>query len=168
MTIAAFDLGNHTGIAINSGDTVSIETKKWSTDAEDRVSRGSRMDRRRDPRVVRFFEYVRDCPAQLLVFEDVLFVKSRIQAHLWASYRTALWLGAGNRMIECVATGVLKKFASGNGGATKEQMETALKRKHPTRWTMGLDDNAIDAIWLWIWAQQNLSRTPLDKVNLPK
>jgi hypothetical protein len=65
-----------------------------------------------------------------------------------------------------VATGVLKRFATGNGGATKEQMENALKRQHPTRWTMGLDDNAVDAIWLWLWAQKNLSRTPLDKLKL--
>jgi hypothetical protein len=61
-------------------------------------------------------------------------------------------------VIECVPTGTLKKFATGHGGATKEMMEVHLKRKHPGCWRSGLDDNGVDALWLWQWARQNLSR----------
>lgn len=112
-----------------------------------------------------FFEYVRsfESKVDLVVFEDVQFQSSTMQTQLWASWRTAVWLAFPKTLIDCVPVGTLKKFATSNGGATKEQMSAALKRQHPGRWNANLDDNTIDAIWLWLWAQKNLSRTPLDK-----
>jgi len=52
----------------------------------------------------------------------------------------------------------LKKFATGHGGATKPMMESALRRKYPSFWNPYMDDNAIDAAWLYLWAKQNLGR----------
>lgn len=170
MNILALDLGNHTGVAWNNGERFHSLSKTWATPKTITFNHKHRLDRRQDPRLLRFFEYLQIFSGEfidIVVFEDVQFASSRMQAHLWASFRTAVWLAFPKTIIECIPTGTLKKFATGNGGATKEQMEIALKRQHPTRWTMGLDDNAIDAVWLWLWAQKNLSRTPLDKLNRP-
>jgi len=164
--ILALDLGTHTGVAFNSANGVGFwaETKAWATDEEVTRNGKSRLDRRCDPRITRFFDYLKtfEAEADIVVFEDVLFASSRMQAHLWASFRTAVWLAFPDTLIECVPTGTLKKFAC-NGGATKDQMSLALKRKFPMYWKAKYDDNAIDAIWLWLWADKNLSRTPLTK-----
>lgn len=166
MNILALDLGTTTGIASNRGDTFWAGSKRWATPDEIKINRKFRQDRRQDPRLVKFFNFLQayhdlDC----VIFEDVQFQSSTMQTQLWSSFRTAVWLAFPKTLIDCVPVGTLKKFATGNGGATKEQMENALKRQHPTRWTAALDDNAIDAIWLWLWAQKNLSRTPLDKLK---
>jgi hypothetical protein len=52
----------------------------------------------------------------------------------------------------------LKKFATGSGGADKTGVERALRRQYPRANIEGLDDNAIDAIWLLLWAKINLAR----------
>jgi len=72
-------------------------------------------------------------------------------------------------IVECVPVGTLKKFATGHGGATKAMMVKALV-KSDTRFfavdnpecafynTQVINDDAVDAVWLWKWAEQNLSR----------
>lgn len=165
MNILALDLGTATGFAWNNGEEFIALTKIWATDKEISFNRKQRMDRRRDPRLVKFFESLRTfCHGNvdLVVFEDVQFQSATMQTQLWASWRTAVWLAFPGTLIDCVPVGTLKKFAC-NGGATKAQMSAALKRQHPDLWCSAYDDNTIDAIWLWLWAQKNLSRTPLDK-----
>ncbi len=106
--------------------------------------------------------------ADTLVFEDVKFASSQAQAHLWASFRGAVWAWAvskapRNIRISSLNTGTLKKFGTGHGNATKEMMAAALLRKLPAA-TVGptadtvrmhseiLDDNAVDALHLLLWA----------------
>lgn len=187
MNIAAFDLGTHAGYCYNAavGEGTQLGTYELATKAEIKALREERLDRRCDPRVVNFFRLVtgvlmKDVDA--VVFEDVQFASYTYQAQLWASYRTALQLACLSaqrlKTIECVPVGTLKKFAA-FGNATKGMMsEMALKRfpkffdgyrlsakglYHEEK-KITLDDNAIDAFWIWAWAQQNLGKVELDKV----
>jgi hypothetical protein len=54
----------------------------------------------------------------------------------------------------------LKKFATGYGGAKKDEMKRSLLCRHPEIDIQGMDDNAIDAIWIYLWASTNLARLP--------
>lgn len=159
MNILALDLGTITGYALGMQRPIA-GSKLWAEDDELKQARKNRMDRRCDLRVKRFFDWLTTGiprTANLVVFEDVEFAHSRMQAQLWASYRTAVWLAFSAEIIECVPVGTLKKFA-GHGGANKEAMLRFLNKQHPEIETEGMDDNAIDACWLWLWAKENLGR----------
>lgn len=149
-------------------------------------ARRLRMDRRCDVRVIRLFDWLRGLPFEpdIVVFEDVQFQSYTQQCQLWSSLRAAVWLAFNHAPIniECVPVATLKKFATGHGGATKQMMCDALWRQYPDRFgpsqkkesvwdffgmaagpsgsPQRLDDNAVDAIWLWLWARINLMRTP--------
>lgn len=157
MNILALDLGSTTGYAVGI-DSPCCDSIEWASKGELKRASHARMDRRCDLRVTRFFEWLKlQTEIDLVVFEDVEFIKYRMQAQLWASYRTAVWLAFPSQKIECVSLKTLKKFA-GHGGADKDMMRSFLVRKHPELFDMSLDDNAIDAAWLWLWAKQNLGR----------
>jgi hypothetical protein len=100
----------------------------------------------------------------LVIIEDVCFSTYTLQTQLWSSFRAAVWLTFGQScVLECVPVTTLKRFASGSGAADKFAMEKALKIHHSELWKeeyAGKDDT-IDAIWLWLWSQQNLSRIKL-------
>lgn len=51
-----------------------------------------------------------------------------------------------------VHSGTLKKFATGNGKATKAEMVEAARSKWPGIFIM--DDNHADALWVWEWARK--------------
>lgn len=159
MNILALDLGSTTGYAFDDGGLPTCGSTEWATKAELSKAKKGRMDRRCDVRVVAFAHWLRAFHDQvdMVVFEDVEFIKYRMQAQLWASYRTAVWLTFPSHKIECVSLKTLKKFA-GHGGADKDMMRSFLVRKHPELFDMSLDDNAIDATWLWLWAKKNLGR----------
>lgn len=162
MKILALDLGTKTGIAFGGTDLApAVETQRWATAKEITEYRKRRMDRRRDPRLIRFFGYLQALRAErpdVVVFEDVQFSSSTMQTQLWASWRTAVWLAFDPpTIIECVPTGTLKKFA-GSGGLDKDGMSQALQRQHPLLWCPKYDDNAIDAIWIWLWAKKTFGR----------
>lgn len=165
MNILALDLGSTTGFAYGTGQCPIIDSRTWATDAELKAMRLCRLDRRGDIRVIRFFDWLtslhNECKFDAVVFEDVKFVRSQAQAHLWASFRTTVWLAFPSTHIECVDVGTLKKFATGHGGADKALMSAALHRGYSSLWNSRLDDNAIDAVWLWVWAKQNLGRAKL-------
>ena len=165
MNILTLDLGTHTGYALNHGEHFEHGTWLLASAKEVTTWGKDRSRRRCDPRVIRLhatlvmlqdkynFEHV--------VFEDVLFGSTTYQCQLWSSFRAAVWLGIPAARIECVPVGTLKKFATGHGGATKEMMAAALARKHPEiHLTEDSTDDTVDAIWLWYWSKQNLSRKP--------
>jgi Holliday junction resolvasome RuvABC endonuclease subunit len=133
-----------------------------------------RGDRRNDRRIRALWEFLEDMDEtvgfDVIVFEDVQFVRSTAQAHLWASFRTVVWLYAVMHELttECLATGKLKVFATGCGSATKEMMASWLVQKHrdAVNFYDGalrlldndtiLDDNAVDATHLLLWAEKVL------------
>lgn len=158
MNILAVDLGTKTGFAYNRGAELSVGTWELATKKEITAWGKMRLTRRKDPRVDRLCRNLADLGTfDVVIFEDVEFIKYQKQAQLWASLRTALWQCADGILFECVPVTTLKKFATGSGKATKEAMAkflTGIDHK-------GRDDNAVDAIWLWQWAKVNLTRTKL-------
>lgn len=175
MNILALDLGTETGWALSRDGAVTAGTWTLATREEVAAARKLRMDRRCDIRFTRlcknlkeFFPPFSRDGLDWVVFEDVEFVRSRMQAHLWATWRAAVWTTAAlGAEIDCLATGKLKKFATGNGGADKDQMARALTLDpryeldkegiHDKLMDVILDDNAVDAVHLLRWARQTFT-----------
>lgn len=169
MRILALDLANKTGWAHDCTGGLIAGTFRLGTDKEIENWGKTRMNRRCDDRVCRLIKFIADLRPEAIVWEDVQFVKSTFQGQLWPSLRTAIWAYACSNkvLVECVPVQTLKKFATGKGGATKEGMCRALAssdRRFSARGEtvfdsetdLWLDDNAVDAIWLWRWAKHNL------------
>lgn len=163
MNVLALDLGSTTGFAFSHpSGTPIIGSHTWATDKELKAMRQTRHDRRGDIRVIRFYDWLTTLHTanafDAVVFEDVQFSSFTAQTQLWASFRTTVWLAFPRTLIECVPVGTLKKYATGSGAADKNLMMWALRKQWPGYWNESLDDNAVDAAWLWLWTKQNLSR----------
>lgn len=178
--ILALDLGTNVGFAYNMGDSFCCGTWVLASPKCLREQKKTRANRRQDIRVIELYRMVKNLSIasafDCILFEDVQFSSSTAQTQLWSSLRTAVWIAAfgSNTLVECVPTGTLKKFATGSGAAKKEQMGVALCRRYSDfvvgknqtskfkvfRGLQELDDNAVDAVWLWKWGQTNLSRKP--------
>lgn len=174
MNILALDLGRLTGWALSAGESVPVIAGTWELESEKgmRYARKLRMDRRLDPRVMALLNNLggvhRQARLGWIFFEDVKFANSQAQAHLWASFRGAIWAFAHLNGIECdcLNTASLKKFATGNGHADKPAMMAALVSRFPKKYAWNdektlvkdlkrgilLDDNATDALHLLSWA----------------
>jgi hypothetical protein len=173
-SILALDLGTTTGYARWDFDRVFTMSISWATPKEVTAWKRKRLTRRGDPRVLRFYDWldleIRRENASHIVFEDVEFCSQTYQCQLWTSFRTCVWLVAHLRgcQVEAVPVGTLKKFATGTGAATKQAMALALIKSSggQFQWDRSkqavfdtvtkkyLDDNAIDALWLYSWAQE--------------
>jgi Holliday junction resolvasome RuvABC endonuclease subunit len=171
MKILSLDLGTTTGWAIRREGKLRAGSVLLATEKALAIQRKVRGDRRGDARIQALWEFIEDMHESnsfdAIVFEDVQFVRSTAQAHLWASFRTTVWLYAylHEKTTECLATGKLKIFATGCGSATKEMMAAWLIKKYPEtiRFYDGqirlldndaiLDDNAVDATHLLLWAE---------------
>lgn len=159
MDILGIDLGTHTGFAYNRGATVSAGTWDLATDKEVRAWGKQRLNRRNDPRIKRLCDRVAGLGTfDAIIFEDVQFTSTTYQAHLWAGLRSSIWLCGLCKHMDCVAVGTLKLFATGNGAADKDRMAHYLAAKAPVFGSYTLDDNAVDAAWLWVWGQTNLAK----------
>lgn len=161
MNILALDYGTKTGFAygdIKQNHCTSFGTWTLAKPKEITIWGKDRLTRQCDPRISRLAGHLRAFPlTNFIVFEDVQFASSTYQVQLWASLRAAGWLSFPHGFgWECVPVGALKKFATGSGSADKGQMESALRQKIVL--PALTDDNAIDAIWIWRWAKENLSR----------
>lgn len=167
MNILALDIGTKTGYAFDNGVFATklspIQCGTWTLATPREITQfgKERLNRRRDPRVLRLQQNLRVFSPDIVVFEDVQFASSTYQVQLWSALRAAIWLTFPACLIDCVPVATLKRFATDHGGATKPMMAAALRRKHPSIWTAALDDNAVDAAWLWLWAKQNLGRAQL-------
>lgn len=170
MNLLTLDLGTKTGWACGAGENLFAGTWNLSTAREISEAAKARLDRRCDPRINRLFDHVRDIvwriKPKFIVFEDVQFSTFTCQTQLWSSLRAAVWLANTAypmATFECVPVTTLKKFTTGQGSATKETMRRCVETHFRLNSTLDfkkLDDNAIDALALWVWAERNLSRTP--------
>jgi len=162
MNILALDFGTATGYCLGNGLEI-LDAGTWQLASKKEIPewRRLRWDRKKDPRISRLWELLwkRISHPDWVVFEDVEFSSYTKQNQLWSSFRAVAWLRFPMARFECVPVGTLKKFATGSGNATKEMMRAALKR-HTDYGSaaFGRDDNAVDAIWVWLWAKQNLGR----------
>lgn len=162
MTILGLDLGTRTGYAHNARGVLEAGTWLLAKPKEITEWGKSRLTRRADPRITRLCEILSVLPVfDVVIYEDVQFSTTTYQTQLWASLRAAVWLCAKRKHIECIPVQTLKKFSTGHGGATKQNMASALKQKHPEIWTPDLGEDAIDAAWIWVWGQETLSRMKL-------
>jgi hypothetical protein len=184
MNVLALDLASKTGYAFNEGTTFRCGTWELASRATLSEQKKTRGDRRQDIRVVNLWGQLRKLYHEIrfdyVVFEDVQFSSSTLQTQLWASLRAAVWLSEFGGppeyapKFECVDVKTLKKFA-GHGGATKEMMAAFLLRSDTRFCRIGklnpkfffrrnidnlqeIDDNAVDAVWLWKWADVNLNK----------
>lgn len=159
MDILALDLGTSTGYAYNLGDDFVSGTWTLATPKEVTAWGKQRKTRTDDPRIARLCENLDDLDEfDVIIIEDVLFASSTYQVQLWSSLRAAVWLCGKTKKFEALPVSTLKKFATGSGNADKAAMSKYLKIMHPKIWTPSLGDDTIDAIWLHIWAKQNLCR----------
>lgn len=174
--VLALDLGTNTGFAGAGPGWGVAGAWELATDRDLRLQKDQRMDRRLDIRVANFVQHLRCIHSNRrlswIVFEDVRFARSQAQAHLWASFRGALWAFANENGIktDCLETGKLKIFATGSGAAKKDDMARALVRQDPQIYELRdgavwltrsnpaqlLTDDAVDAIFLLKWAAQLL------------
>lgn len=173
--ILALDLGTKLGYA--SGSVHSPVDLDWvgqltlATPTDIKRAGLTRMNRRLDPRVGVFFDWLRSkhalTPFDYIVFEDVQFASSTMQTQLWASFRTVVWVFAHQQKLltECCPVGILKKAGSGYGGADKGQMGAALAAqderfswngKQSFYGAYPITDDAVDAVHLLKWAQRTL------------
>jgi hypothetical protein len=164
MDILGLDLGTRTGYCYNRGTTLFCGTWELATAKEITAWGKDRRRRTGDPRVRRLCEKIAGIDyLDLVAYEDVEFSTYTAQTQLWAGLRSAIWLCARAGITECVPVGTLKKFATGHGGATKEAMAKAFNRERnphiSSRGLLPLDDNAIDAYFVWKWATKTLART---------
>jgi hypothetical protein len=156
MNILALDLGTNTGWARRLDGKVVSGT--WSLPPKKKGADCCVID----PRLILFRQRLRDnTDVDALVYEDVKFVRSQAQAHLWAGFRAVLWLFAHDFSIPtfCCPVQTLKKFATGSGAADKDAMALAYYEKvglNPR--FAALDDNAIDAWHLLHWAEATLTK----------
>jgi Holliday junction resolvasome RuvABC endonuclease subunit len=163
VNILALDLGTKTGFALaREGMPIQVGTWKLATAAEVKTWGKTRAVRTGDPRFCRLLVHVVECfPLDVIVFEDVLFGKTTKQTQLWSSLRSVLWTlqcsweDSKPLVIECVPVQTLKKFATGNGSASKDAMIAAAIK---TGLLYPADDNQADAFHLLRWAQTNLRR----------
>lgn len=167
MRYLALDLGTKTGYAMSDGGSAIAGTWILASSRYLQTDAKLRMDRRLDIRVPRLYSALRNThqlnPLNWIFFEDVQFSSTTKQTQLWSSLRAAVWLFAYEHKIniDCCPVSTLKKFATGYGGATKEQMlryATRYAREFGVTNLSTFDDNAIDAIHLLSWGIQTVSR----------
>lgn len=158
MNMLGLDLGTTTGWALNYGQEIYCGSWKLASSSEITVQRRIRADRDCDVRIPRLFEkisyLIRQYGIEQLIFEDVQFISTTCQGQLWASLRSCVWLqttehGLRTVQIHAVPVKVLKKFATGWGNASKDQMIRTAEDFLPTVNLEGkFDDNVADALHL--------------------
>lgn len=167
MKILAIDFGTNCGFAYNPDGKLFAGTWCLATDGEVKNWGKSRLTRRADPRIHRLYSILRthaDNPARrpdLVVFEDVEFSTFTYSTQMWASLRTAMWCAFGDYegvKFDCLGVSALKKFATGSGFAKKPAMADALLKYHPEWKTANFTSDAVDALWLWYWAERVYER----------
>lgn len=145
-----FDLGTKTGFALHDGDKLSVVSSinfksKTHADLWARVFRS-------------FSELILARSEQdLVVYEEVRRHLGTDAAHLYGGFLAMLNLASKQNGVRCVGVpvGTLKKFATGKGNATKDEMISACMVKLARN---PKDDNAADAAWLAEYGAKILRR----------
>ena len=162
--IVGLDLGTVTGIAVSTPAGISARSIRLA-------SARALKDHDRTTEDPRFEALVAILRTELepyrghnvvVAWEDVQFASTLYQIQLWTTLRSAVWVvctefGVTSRMS--VPVGALKKFATGSGAAKKDAMLRAAVARGLVPADTGLDDNAIDALWVALWAKTLWGKT---------
>ncbi len=143
--ILALDLATLTGYAVGGdgfpprGGTINLKPAKGETDAVRFLRLTQHLKR-----------IIKEHEITEIYFEKVDFIVSTRQGHLWGGYWSYLLGVAHANKLTCTGINVkkLKKYATGNGNAKKEQMIQAAIAKG---WRPQ-DDNEADALWILDYA----------------
>lgn len=159
MKILALDLATKTGWAYRDPETNKILAGTWELATPKQLKGRNECDC--DPRLPALRNLLLETAHmhifEVFAFENVQFVQSRAQGFLWSGLRSMLWLVTNDMCIRtvCVPVKTLKKFATGNGNADKDDMALALFEKGHLAAGEGFDDNAVDAAHVLLWAEAN-------------
>jgi Holliday junction resolvasome RuvABC endonuclease subunit len=132
MNILAIDLGSQTGFAILKGSQVTIGTKKL---CHDRHASGVRA--------LDFYRWliqmIQEHSIEQVYFERVYTHSGTEATHLYGYFMYMLAAVCEEHEVKCVgfSVGTIKKFMTGKGNATKEEMIAAAKLR-------GLDPQTHD------------------------
>lgn len=159
MRILSLDIGTNLGWATSCPEGIDAGTKILANRRQLDYAKKLRMDRRLDVRVMALTDWLwaHQIP-DWIVFEDVRWVSSQAQGHLYGSLRGSIWTFAHKVFaeIECLDTSKLKLWTTGHGGATKEMMLAAAKKRWPEHVRADMDDNAVDALCLLMWGRETI------------
>ncbi len=137
-TILALDLGTNTGWALWKDGVLTSGAWELMTKEEVAAMRKAKLDRTADPRFKRLAARLKEIGfVHYLYFEDVQFLSSQLQSQLWAGLRTVVLFSESGELA-AIPVGTLKKFATGDGHADKEQMGAALIKKYPHLYYAGV------------------------------
>jgi hypothetical protein len=172
MKTLLLNLGTDTGWTI-MGDGVPLRsgTLHLGTPDELELQRREGRERTLDVRFTRILAFIMEMirgGVTRIVFQDVEFASTRMQAQLWASLRSAIWAAVSLHpgvVVFCLPVATLKHFATGNGQVQKLEMAKALASFRPGGYSL-FDDgrlitpdghfaghNEVDAIWLAYYTQ---------------
>ncbi|GMV83102.1 MAG: hypothetical protein AMXMBFR7_42860 [Planctomycetota bacterium] len=151
MRILALDTGTITGWAFKEADH-TITSGTW-----DLISH---TDQRPGERLLAFYlklrEFDKSAPLDLIVYEEQHGHSGTAAAHLYGAFIGIIQLYAELFGVRYQPVGVqtLKKFATGRGNASKEEMIDAAQKRFPA---MHIDDdNRADALHLLDYALREI------------
>ena len=141
MRILALDMAKLTGWAHSDGSSGVRDFSTFDEPADRWLSFYGWLDRMQS-----------DHRAEVIAYEAA-HMRGGAPTRSALGYETCVRMFAAARRLRLLAchTATLKKHATGNGRATKDDMMAAAIRQHPT--VRLLDDNHVDALWLLHWAQ---------------
>lgn len=137
MNALALDLGSRTGFAIMRDGKITIGARKLR---HDRSATGTRFLDFRNWLI----ETINAYNICIAFFERVYRHKGTDAAHVYGGFMYALAAVCEEKHIKCVGipVGTIKKVATGNGHASKEDV-IAFAKRHGFD---PVDDNAVDAL----------------------
>ncbi|GMV83375.1 MAG: hypothetical protein AMXMBFR7_45590 [Planctomycetota bacterium] len=150
MRILALDTGTITGWAYKDADH-SIKSGTWDLTPHS----GQRPGERLRTFYLNLREFDKSVPIDLIVYEEQHGHSGTAAAHLYGAFIGIIQLYSELFQVRYAPVGVqmLKKFATGRGNASKEEMiAAAQKRFHPQHIE---DDNHADALHLLDYAIKN-------------
>lgn len=143
-TILSLDLGTTTGWALSHNGEIRSGTISFKDTRFD--SKGSRF--------TKFFRWLQNQKAhydiESIVYECVTMLhKSSASAHCYGGFMATLQMFGDHHNIpyEGVSVGTIKKFATGKGNASKDDVIRAMRGKGH----QPIDDNEADALALLYW-----------------
>ena len=148
MVVFALDLGTKTGWALYSNDKILSGVEDFSLKAKEKERQGKRFEKFEEFLNLTHQKY----NINYVFFEKVMqHHKSRAAAAIYSGFWAILinWCEKNNIVYEGVAVGTIKRFITGKGNASKEDVINNVKNRG---FSNIKDDNEADALALLLYA----------------